>query len=118
CTQALARLLDLPPPGEERLTSSLGRRPADAPARLQFRLSGADGGDWYVLVRGDTGTRHPGVVDEPDATLEAAVEDWRAVQAGDLDRLQAFMDGKLRISGDVTLFMVHEALITRLSQDA
>ncbi len=116
CTQALARLLDLPPPGEERLTSSLARRDADTPARLQFRLSGIGGGDWYVLVRGDTGTRHPGVVDEPDATLEAAVEDWRAVQAGELDRLQAFMDGKLRISGDVTLFMLHETLITQLSQ--
>ena len=31
-------------------------------------------------------------------------------------RLQAFMDGKLRISGDVTLFMLHETLITQLSQ--
>ena len=117
CTQALARLLDLPPPGEERLTSSLGRRDADSPARLQFRLSGAGGGDWYVLVRGTGGTRHAGLVDDPDATLEAAVEDWRAVQAGALDRLQAFMDGKLRISGDVTLFMLHEALITTLSHE-
>ena len=43
--------------------------------------------------------------------------DWRAVQSGDLDRLRAFMDGKLRISGDLTLFMLHEAHITRLSQE-
>jgi putative sterol carrier protein len=40
-----------------------------------------------------------------------------AVQAGTLDRLQAFMDGKLRISGDLTLLMVHEELISRLGRE-
>ena len=85
--------------------------------RLQLRLAGDGGGDWYVVMQGDDATRHAGVVDDPDATLEADVADWRAVQAGDLDRLRAFMDGKLRISGDLTLFMLHETLITRLSQE-
>jgi aminoglycoside phosphotransferase (APT) family kinase protein len=117
CTQALARLLDLPPPGEERLTTGVGRREADAPVRLQFRLSGDGGGEWWVLVAGSEASRHVGVADHPDATLEADVADWRAVQSGDLDRVQAFMDGKLRISGDLTLFMLHEPLITRLSQE-
>ena len=109
CTQALARLLDLPPPGEERLTTSVGRREPDAPVRLQFRLSGTGGGDWYVLVRGDDAAR----ATRASSTIRMrrsrpTSADWRAVQAGDLDRLQAFMDGKLRISGDLTLFMLHE----------
>lgn len=117
CTQALARLLDLPAPGVETLTTRVGRRDADAPVRLQFRLSGEGGGDWWVLIRGADASRHAGIADEPDATLEAAAADWRAVQAGDLDRLQAFMDGKLKISGDLTLFMLHETTITRLSQE-
>src|SRR5262245_5051912 len=117
CTQALARLLVLPPPGEERLTTRVGRRHADTPARLQFRLSGPGGGDWYVLVRDQVGTRHDGLIDDPDATMEADVADWRAVQDGTLDRLQAFMDGKLRISGDLTLLMVHEELISRLGRE-
>jgi aminoglycoside phosphotransferase (APT) family kinase protein len=117
CTQALARLLDLPPPGEERLTTSVGRREAGAPVRLQFRLSGDGGGEWWVLVAGAEASRHTGLVDDPDATLEADAADWRAVQSGALDRLQAFMDGKLRISGDLTLFMLHETLITKLSQE-
>jgi aminoglycoside phosphotransferase (APT) family kinase protein len=118
CTQALARLLDLPPPGEERLTTSVGRRDAGAPVRLQLRLAGDGGGDWYVVILGADATRHAGVTDDADATLEAEVADWRAVQAGELDRLRAFMDGKLKISGDLTLFMLHEAHITRLSQEA
>src|SRR5262249_13839154 len=74
--RALGRLLDLPSPGEARLTTSVGRREPDAPVRLQFRLSGAGGGDWYVVVRGAEGTRHAGIVDDPDATLEAEAADW------------------------------------------
>jgi len=85
--------------------------------RLQLRLAGDGGGDWYVVILGDEATRHAGVVDDADATLEAEAADWRAVQAGALDRLRAFMDGKLKISGDLTLFMLHEAHITRLSQE-
>ncbi len=73
------------------------------------------------LVRGRAwrhrGLATPGVVDDPDATLEAEAADWLAVQAGTLDRLQAFMDGKLRISGDLTLLMVHEELISRLGRE-
>src|SRR4029450_11195960 len=93
------------------------RRDADAAVRLQFRLSGDGGGDWWVLVRGTDASRHAGVVDDPDATLEADVADWHAGQAGDLGRLQAVLDGKLKISGDLTLFMLHETTITRLSQE-
>ena len=82
------------------LTTRVGRREAGAPVRLQFRLSGQGGGDWWVLVHGDDASRHAGVVDDPDATLEADVADWR-VSRRELDRLQAFMDGKLKISGDL-----------------
>src|SRR5262249_57585168 len=109
--------LGRPRRGEECRMSSGGRREADAPVRLQFRLTGPGGGDWYVVVRGAEGSRHAGVVDDPDATLEAEATDWLAVQAGTLDRLQAFMGGKLRISGGLRLLMVHEELIRRLGRE-
>jgi putative sterol carrier protein len=112
-TQALARLLDLPPPGEHRMTTTLGTRDASAPVRLQLRLEGA--GDWYVVIAGGHGERHAGTIADADATLVAHVDDWRAVQAGTLDRLAAFLDGKLKIDGDLTLFMLHEQTITRLT---
>ncbi len=118
CTQAVARLLDLPPPGEAHATTTLGTRDADAPVRLQLRLSGPGGGEWYIVAQRGDGARHAGVVDDADATLEADVADWRAVQSGELDRLQAFMDGRIRIAGDLTLFMLHEELITRLTRES
>mgnify|MGYP003729780193 CR=1 FL=1 len=117
CTQALARLLELPPPGETRPTTTVGRRDPAAPVRLQFRIAGPGGGAWYVVIAGEVATRHPGVIDAPDATLEADVTDWAAIQSGALDRVRAFLDGKLRIQGDLTLFMLHEATIDRLGQE-
>lgn len=117
-TQALARLLALPPPGEHRMTTTLGSRDAGAPVRLQLRLSGEGGGDWYIVIEGGEGRRHEGVVDAPDATLVAAAADWRAVQSGELDRLKAYLDGKIRIDGDLTLFMLHEETISRLTAGA
>ncbi|HEV7735224.1 MAG TPA: phosphotransferase [Candidatus Binatia bacterium] len=115
-TQALARLLDLPPPGDARMTTTIAVRDADAPVHLQFRLSGDGGGDWYVVIHRGEGTRHQGVVETADATLTAVHADWYAVQTGELDRLAAYMDGKIKIEGDLTLFMLHEELIGRLGR--
>lgn len=117
CTQALARLLDLPAPGAPVLTTTVGRRDTAAPVRLQFRLTGPDGGDFHVIIDGDRVTRRPGLIAEPDATLEATTADWRAVREGKLDRVRAFLDGKLRINGDLTLFMLHEAQLARLGEE-
>lgn len=117
CTQALARLLGLPAPGAPVLTTTVGQRDAAAPVRLQFRLTGPGGGDFHVIIAGDRVVHRPGLVVEADATLEARTEDWRAVQEGKLDRVRAFLDGKLRIHGDVTLFMLHEAQLARLGRE-
>ena len=44
--------------------------------------------------------------------------DWSAIQQGTLDRMQAFMQGKIKVTGDVTLFMQLEDAIGRLSHGA
>lgn len=116
-TQAVARLLGLPPPGEARMQTTVGTRDAAAPVHLQLRLDGPGGGEWYVVIRDGDAARHAGVCDAPDATLTALHADWRAVQRGELDRLAAFLDGKLKIDGDLTLFMLHEELITRVTRE-
>ena len=65
CTQALARLLDLPPPGEERLTTSVGRREAEraGPAAVPALAATAEA-TGTSLVHGDEASRHAGVVDD------------------------------------------------------
>jgi aminoglycoside phosphotransferase (APT) family kinase protein len=110
CTQRLAELLGLPAPGGARREIRLDR----VTVRVQFHLTGPGGGSWYVVSRDGEGTRHEGVVERPDVTLTASAADWEALERGDLDRAQAFLGGKLRIDGDLSLLMQLEDVISRV----
>jgi aminoglycoside phosphotransferase (APT) family kinase protein/putative sterol carrier protein len=112
CTQWLARELGLPAPGTTRAVTSIG----DLTARVQFHLTGPGGKDWYIVAARGEGSRHEGRVDNPDVILTVDAEDWRAIQSGDLNRTQAFLGGKLKIEGEVTLLMQLEDLIAKLTQ--
>lgn len=45
-----------------------------------------------------------------------AAEDWAAVQRGDLQRSTAYMTGKLKIEGDMTLLLQLEDLISKFTK--
>lgn len=114
CTQRLADLLDLPPPGGPAREIT---RIEEMTVRVQFHLTGPGGHDWYLLSEKGTGTRHVGTCEDPDVTLTAAAADWNAIQAGELDRTQAYLGGKLVIEGDMTLMMQLEDTISKLSAE-
>jgi aminoglycoside phosphotransferase (APT) family kinase protein/putative sterol carrier protein len=112
-TQRLAVLLDLPPPG----------RPARAvtqvdaiTARIQFHLTGPGGSDWYLVSDHGRLARYEGRVEKPDTVLTVDAADWEAIQRGELNRADAFLGGKLKIEGDVTLLLQLEATIAELSR--
>ena len=111
-TQRLAELLDLPAPGgPKREMTDL----AQVTVKVQLHLTGPGGRDWYVVSDKGVGTRHEGTIDNPDATLTASAADWDAIQKGELDRVQAFMSGKLKTEGDLTLMLQLEDTISKLS---
>jgi aminoglycoside phosphotransferase (APT) family kinase protein len=112
-TQRLAVLLDLPAPGGGRREVT---RLADVLVRVQFHLSGSGGGSWYVESRNGEATRVEGVVERPDVTVTAGAADWAAIQDGRLDRMQAFLGGRLQVAGDLSLLMQLEDAITRLAR--
>lgn len=112
CTQSLARLLDLPPPGEGRGELT---RVSEVTVRVQFHLTGAGGSDWYVIADRGNASRHDGAVQHPDVTLTIAAADWAAIQSGELGRTEAFLGGKMKIDGDVSILMQLEDAISKLS---
>jgi aminoglycoside phosphotransferase (APT) family kinase protein/putative sterol carrier protein len=114
CTRRLAALLGLPPPGTARGVTRL----EEASVRVQFHLTGPDGGDWYLVSENGRAARHEGTVADPDTTVTAAAADWLALRRGELDRVQAFLGGKLRIEGDMTLLLQLEEAIARLGDPA
>ena len=111
-TQRLATLLGLPPPGGQRDVIRLD----EVTVGVQFHLTGPGGGSWYVLSRSGEATRHEGTVAQAAVTVTASAADWDAIQTGRLDRMEAFLGGRLRVDGDLSLLMQLEQTISRLAR--
>ena len=74
-------------------------------AVIQFDLSGDDGGQFYLVVKDQTVAAHEGQAENPKMTLKSTTEDYYNVATGKTNAMQAFMSGKIKISGDMGLAM-------------
>ena len=72
-------------------------------AVIQFKLSGEDGGDWYVTIKGGACTVAEGVSDAAQATIMMDAKDYVALATGKLGGMKAFLSGKIKTSGDFSL---------------
>ena len=87
-------------------------------AVYQFNITGDGGGDWALdLTKGKTdGFVVKGTHDSPGATITVSSEDWLGMLNGTLNPMQAFMSGKIKIDGDMTLAMSLQQVMN-LAQD-
>jgi putative sterol carrier protein len=72
---------------------------------IQVVLTGEGGGNYYMELTGGEIKTAKGKVDAPKLTITQAIEDWREINAGRLNPQMAFMSGKIKISGDMSLAM-------------
>jgi len=79
-------------------------------ATFQFVAEGEGGGEWNVVIADGQGTVSQGTAENPTIVLTASSEDWQALTTGELNGQTAFLTGKLKIQGDVTLAMKLESL--------
>ena len=49
-----------------------------------------------------------------DTTIKVAWEDWQAMAAGTLDGMTAFMQGKLRVEGDMSNAMQLQGVLAKM----
>jgi len=82
-------------------------------ATIQFDLSGEGGGEWYVTVANRQATVSQGVASNPNVTFNSSVNDYLAIINGDLNPVNAFMQGKVRVQGDMGLVMKMQSLFSR-----
>ena len=72
---------------------------------LQWNITGDEAGKWAFKIVNGQGEVIPGGVEKPDVTFTVSDKDWLAITEGKLDAMNAFMTGKLKVTGDMMLAM-------------
>src|SRR5687768_15292413 len=81
-------------------------------AVLQFNISGDDGGNWTATINDGKIAVEQGSTDKPDMTVTTSSQDMLGMVSGDLNPVSAFMQGKVRIDGDMSLAMKLQGLLS------
>jgi putative sterol carrier protein len=79
---------------------------------IQLDLTGDGGGRWDVTIANGTCqiSQTPG--GGADLTISMDATDFVAMQKGDLQPMAAFMQGKIKLQGDMSLAMKFQELFT------
>jgi putative sterol carrier protein len=80
---------------------------------VSFELHGDEGGSWRVERAGLGVTVRPGRPDRADCRLICAASDFRLLMRGELGSREGFMQGRLKVEGDIGLVLKLEAAINR-----
>jgi hypothetical protein len=79
------------------------RAAGGARANVQFRVSGDDGGAWWIRVADGRCQSFEGTTPEPHLTVDTPDHVWLRIARGELDGGSALMNGLYRVEGDATI---------------
>jgi putative sterol carrier protein len=74
-------------------------------AVYQFNIDGPDGGQWAVKIADGDASVTEGASESPNITITMTDENFVGLITGKLNSQTAFLTGKLKIQGDMTLAM-------------
>lgn len=79
-----------------------------ATARMQYVVTGGPDGEiryYWLLEDGRLEENALGTLDDAEVTLTQSYEDALAIQKGDLDEQAAFMQGRIKVEGNMAKLM-------------
>jgi len=74
-------------------------------AVIQYKLTGDEGGDWIISIKDGKCTVAEGEAESPTMTLSADAQDFSDVLLGKANGMKYFMEGKIKLAGDLNLAM-------------
>jgi putative sterol carrier protein len=79
-----------------------------ATVRIQYKATGGPAGDvdyYWVIDEGKILDAKLGTIDDADFTMTTAYDDAAKVQRGEMDATAAFMQGKMKVTGNMAKMM-------------
>jgi putative sterol carrier protein len=77
---------------------------------MQLELAGDGGGQWHLIVADKTLKINEGQAINPNMTLMMAASDYLAIVNGQANAMQMFMQGKVKVGGDMSLVMKMQSM--------
>ena len=74
-------------------------------AVIQYHLTGEEGGEWIITLKDGVCKVHQGIAENPKMSMTADAHEFRDILLGKMDGMAAFMQGKLKLTGDLNLAM-------------
>ena len=91
----------------KKLAEGQPERPG-ASARMQYVVTGGPEGDikyYWILENGKLQESKLGEMPDPEVTLTQSYEDAKKIQEGELDANAAFMQGRVKVTGNMAKLM-------------
>ncbi|MEA3326796.1 MAG: SCP2 sterol-binding domain-containing protein [Chloroflexota bacterium] len=72
---------------------------------VQLNFTGEQASDWVITIKDQKCQVEKGTTKDPDLTIKAKSKDGVKLLTGKLDAMRAYMFGKIKVFGDLTLGM-------------
>jgi putative sterol carrier protein len=70
---------------------------------IQLKLTGVQAADWYLIIKDQKCESIEGVHPDPKMTMTVNSEDYIKIAIGEMDATMAFLKGKVKVSGDMSV---------------